>query len=127
GWSFYSPDAALMFAELRAVRARIDDRGVVHVAGGVHATAEPRATLRAGFDLVALGEGERTVCDLAATLHAGVALPDLHDTVAGLGTLGAEGLRRGPRPPRIALDDYPPFAPTHERYGPIEITRGCVY
>ena len=26
-----------------------------------------------------------------------------------------------------ALDDYPPFGPEHDRFGPIEITRGCIY
>ncbi|MFZ9627664.1 MAG: radical SAM protein, partial [Burkholderiaceae bacterium] len=25
------------------------------------------------------------------------------------------------------MDDFPPFAPKHDRYGAIEITRGCIY
>ncbi|HQR54289.1 MAG TPA: hypothetical protein PLZ79_13555, partial [Burkholderiales bacterium] len=54
GWSFYSPDAAAMTAELQAVKARSADPRVVHVCGGVHATAEPEATLRAGWDLLAI-------------------------------------------------------------------------
>lgn len=124
GWSFYSPDAAAMAAELRAVRARIDDARVVHIAGGVHATAEPLATLRAGWDLIASGEGERTICELVAAAAAG---GDLR-AVAGVCSRLADGtLRRNPRPERVALDDHPPFGPSHGRYGPIEITRGCVY
>lgn len=127
GWSFYSPDAARMVSELRAVRARSDDGRVLHVAGGVHATAEPLATLRAGFDAVALGEGEVTVCALVAALQSGDDPRPAAAAVDGLAWLETGGLRRRPLPPRIALDDYPPFAPTHARYGPIEITRGCVY
>jgi B12-binding domain/radical SAM domain protein len=124
GWSFYSPDARAMAAELRAVRARIDDARVLHVAGGVHATAEPAATLDAGWDLVAGGEGERTICDLVAALAMGAD----GRGVAGVSSRLADGvLRRNQRPERIALDDYPPFGPSHGRYGPIEITRGCVY
>ncbi len=124
GWSFYSPDAALMFAELAAVRAAVDDGGVVHLAGGVHASAEPEATLRAGFDAVAVGEGERVVLAAVRALRNGASLAD----VPGIATFAPDGtLRRNPRPDRIALDDFPPFGPGHGRYGPIEITRGCVY
>src|SRR3954447_17978056 len=50
-WFFYSPDFLASAADLAGVRARA--RGL-HVAGGVHATAEPLASLRAGFDLVAV-------------------------------------------------------------------------
>lgn len=124
GWSFYSPDAAAMTAELAAVRAHLADARVLHVCGGVHATAEPAATLRAGWDLVAIGEGERTVRDLVACVAAGGdprALP-------GIASLAPDGtLRKNGRAERIELDDFPPFAPAHGRFGPIEITRGCVY
>lgn len=123
GWSFYSPDAAEMTAELQAVRARVADPRVLHVAGGVHASAEPEATLRAGFDLVAIGEGERTIRDLVACLQQDGeprALP-------GIASLSADRLRKNGRADRIALDDFPPFGPGHGRFGPIEITRGCIY
>jgi B12-binding domain/radical SAM domain protein len=136
GWSFYSPDAERMFAELADVRARLAAGGatepancvrrprLVHVAGGVHATAEPAASLRAGFDLVALGEGEATVCDLAATLAAG----GEPRAVPGLAWLAPDGvLRRSAGRPRLDLDQFPPFALELDRLGPIEITRGCVY
>src|SRR5581483_12407276 len=49
-WSFYTPDFGRTVDDLAWVRARTSGRDVLHVAGGVHATAEPRATLRAGFD-----------------------------------------------------------------------------
>ncbi len=124
GWSFYSPDAAAMTQELQAVRARIDDPRVLHVCGGVHASAEPEATLRAGWDLVAIGEGERLIADLAHCLEHG----GDPRTVPGIASLTADGtLRKNGRAERIVLDDYPPFGPSHGRFGPIEITRGCIY
>lgn len=123
GWSFYSPDFAAMRAELAAVRAHLTDPRVLHVAGGVHAAAEPEATLRAGWDLVALGEGERLVRELVVDLAGG----GDGRTVPGIAFLAEDGLRKNGRAERIALDDFPPFGPGHDRFGPIEITRGCVY
>ncbi|MGE3173664.1 MAG: TIGR04013 family B12-binding domain/radical SAM domain-containing protein [Planctomycetota bacterium] len=124
GWSFYSPDFARLGLELDQVRARVRDPAVLHVAGGVHATAEPLQTLRRGFDLVALGEGELLLRDLVRALRDG---GDLR-AVPGVASLDPGGaLRRNARGPRPALDDFPPGAPEHGRYGPIEITRGCIY
>jgi len=124
GWSFYSPDFVLLRDELHAVRARIDDPRVLHVVGGVHAAAEPAATLRAGWDLAAIGEGERLVRELVLCVASGGEPRD----VPGIASLDHEGqLRKNGRAERIALDDFPPFGPAHDRFGPIEITRGCIY
>lgn len=43
-WSFYSPDADALAAELADIRRAADAPSVLHVAGGVHATAEPVRT-----------------------------------------------------------------------------------
>ena len=124
GWSFYSPDFAQMAAELAAVRAQVDDARILHVAGGVHASAEPLQVLQAGFDLAAVGEGEQLVCDL---VHAWHTEADVR-AVGGIASRDARGdLVRNGRADRIVLDDWPPFAPNHDRFGPIEITRGCIY
>src|SRR6202020_2096527 len=57
-WSFYSPNFLTAVEELRTAKAQAPGSPqVLHVAGGVHATAEPKATLDAGFDIVAVGEG----------------------------------------------------------------------
>src|SRR5262245_25305609 len=48
-WSFYSPDLDASASDLAEVRSRTAGRAL-HVVGGVHATAEPQATLEAGFD-----------------------------------------------------------------------------
>jgi B12-binding domain/radical SAM domain protein len=119
-WSFYSPDAPALAAELAEIRAAVDSPRVSHVAGGVHATAEPVPTLDAGWDVAAIGEGERVLLDL-------VDATDL-STVAGLAYRDAGGavVRTG-RAERAPLDRYRAFPLTYRRFNPIEITRGCVY
>jgi radical SAM superfamily enzyme YgiQ (UPF0313 family) len=68
-WSFYSPDFPAASEDL--ARVRVSAPNALHVAGGVHASAEPRATLEAGFDLVVVGEGERTFIELVASVAEG--------------------------------------------------------
>ncbi len=118
GWSFYSPDFLPMSEDVRAVKAEV--AGVVHVAGGVHATAEPLQTLRAGFDLVAIGEGETT----AVRLLAGGEDPR---TIPGIAWLDGERLRSNGPGERRPLDDYPGVNAPAGKWNALEITRGCVY
>ncbi|MFD0743009.1 cobalamin-dependent protein [Phytohabitans flavus] len=68
-WSFYSPDAEALAAELATIRSKVDSPRVRHVAGGVHATAEPVQTLDAGWDVAAVGEG-RPRCSRSSTRAA---------------------------------------------------------
>lgn len=120
-WSFYSGDAPWAEAELR--RARALAPGARHVAGGVHATAEPEATLRAGFDLVVRGEGESTFVELVAALGERRSLSEIPGTASLLdGVYRATGSA-----PRRPLDDFPAFNLRYGKWNPIEITRGCIY
>ena len=124
-WSFYSPDAAAAAQELAEVRSAVphtDD--VLHLAGGVHATAEPLVTLRAGWDAVAIGEGERTFTTFVEAVATGTGWHGL----PGTAHLDADGnLVKGPRAERRDLDHYPAFPHTRNMTSPIEITRGCIY
>lgn len=130
-WSFYSPDFPAAAAELAQVRAAVPEGpgdGVVHVAGGVHATAEPLVTLRSGWDVVAVGEGERTFVTLVEAVATGAE----HRGLAGTAHLDrgddpAGRLVKGPAAQRRPLDHYPAFPHTRNLTSPIEITRGCVY
>jgi B12-binding domain/radical SAM domain protein len=123
-WSFYTASFPEVAAELRAVRAALPDGSAVHLAGGAHASAAPAATLAAGFDLVATGEGEET---LPAVLDALAAGRDPR-AVPGLAWRGPGGaLATSGRAPDVDLDGSPPGAPRAGRAGPIEITRGCVW
>jgi B12-binding domain/radical SAM domain protein len=122
-WSFYSPDFPAAAADLAIVRERLSGTPALHVAGGVHATAEPRQTLSAGFDLVALGEGETTLVELFLALLEGRDPRGLRGTAH---LAGARLVSNGPAE-RRPLDDYPACNVRHGKWNPIEITRGCVY
>jgi len=125
GWSFYSPDFAAAARDLAVVKAATEGLDVMHVAGGVHATAEPLATLRAGFDLVAIGEGELTVREIVRARDEG------RDPRALEGTAHLEASGRlvshGPGKRADPLDDFPAFNAKHKKWNALEITRGCVY
>jgi B12-binding domain/radical SAM domain protein len=117
-WSFYSPEAA----DIEAIRRSIQ-QPALHIAGGVHATAEPLDTLRRGFDLVALGEGEKTIVDLIIALREGRdAL-----SVRGLARLVDGAMVTSGRSEPIDLNEHPAFNLPDRKFNAIEITRGCVY
>lgn len=118
-WSFYSPDAAALAEELATIKQHAP--GATHVAGGVHATAEPVQTLDAGWDVAAVGEGERTILDLVDSggEPAGI---------TGLVYRDEHGkLHRTGKAHKAPLGTYRAFPLTYKRMNPIEITRGCVY
>src|SRR5215468_11295785 len=116
-WSFYSPDAARAAADLAWLRRHA--AAAMHVAGGVHATAEPAATVQAGFDVVIAGEGEAAFVEFVAAVRDG------RDPRGGPGTHWAGG--SGPAAPRRPLDEFPACNLRHGRWNPLEITRGCIY
>jgi B12-binding domain/radical SAM domain protein len=111
-FSFYSPSFPESVARLAALRAAVPE-GYLTIAGGVHATAETKQTLEAGFDLVCVGEGERP---LIALLRGESVLPGFVSKTV-----------RGPKPALVQLDEFAPFAVRNRRFGPLEITRGCIY
>jgi radical SAM superfamily enzyme YgiQ (UPF0313 family) len=100
----------------------------------VHASAEPSATLDAGWDVVAVGDGEGTVVGLVRALAGGGRMPD-GSLLAVPGLVFREGfspdtslpLVRTGRAERACLDTYRAFPVDPPRFNPIEITRGCVY
>lgn len=122
-WSFMTPELPERQAELKRFRAELDSDSVLHCCGGPHPSALPEQALRAGWDLVAVGEGERLLRELIRRLAHNISIEDL----PGLIWKTENRIHRNPRGPEIALDDYPPFASRHRRFNPIEITRGCIY
>lgn len=121
-WSFYSPGRAQAEADLAWVRAEVD-RPFLAIAGGVHATAEPLDTLKAGFDRVAVGEGERSIAAFVRRLKSGESL----DGCEGFASLVDGRALKGPKPEPVRLEEFAPFSIRHERFGAIEITRGCIF
>ena len=120
-WSFYSPDATALAAELAQIRSLVDGRGVLHVAGGVHATAEPVQTLDAGWDLAAVGEGEATLLALVDAKGDPTGIP-------GLAYRDAAGdLVRTGKAKQQPLGEFRGFSLKWDKFNALEITRGCVY
>ncbi|HTN52529.1 MAG TPA: TIGR04013 family B12-binding domain/radical SAM domain-containing protein [Anaeromyxobacter sp.] len=122
-WSFFTASFPEVTAELARVRAATPGLPVLHVAGGPHASGDPLATLRAGFDLAALGEGEETLPALLASVARG----EEPRAVPGLAWLEGGALRTSGRAAPVDLEAFPPCAPGARRIGPIEITRGCAW
>ena len=122
-WSFYSASFPGAVEERAWLRERLEGREVLCIAGGVHATAETEQTLRAGFDLVAVGEGEPILLELLGRLVRG---EDPRQT-RGMARLVDGRLVPQGRGEGVLLDTYPPFAAKHSKFGAIEITRGCIY
>lgn len=122
-WSFYSASLEECAAEMHTLREHVP-HGWTSLAGGVHASAEPEETLRAGFELAAVGEGEHLWRELAQRLRDGREL----DGVRGLARLVDDRLAVEGRAKSVDdLDTFPPFAARRRLFGAIEITRGCIY
>jgi B12-binding domain/radical SAM domain protein len=123
-WSFYSPDFIAAKADLATVKAA--NVPTIHLAGGVHATAEPLATLRdGGFDIVVIGEGEHTMVEIVDALSNGRdprALPGTAHLDPKTGGLVSHGPGE-----RLPLDAYPAVNARYKKWNALEITRGCVY
>jgi B12-binding domain/radical SAM domain protein len=121
-WSFYSSEARAVATDLAAVRGA-QPHGLVHIAGGVHASAEPEATLALGFDLVARGEGEETLVGVLAEL---LAARDPRE-VPGLAWRSAQGLASSGRAGAVDLESHPAFSRRLGKALALEITRGCIW
>jgi len=122
-WSFYSPQFNAIRQSLSQIKCHLDFNNVIHLAGGVHATAEPQQTLEAGFDYVAIGEGEQIICDFTQFIAEG---KDTNE-VRGIAYLKNGKFVKNGKGQTIDLNDYPPCASRYRKFGPIEITRGCIY
>ncbi|MHA1213431.1 MAG: cobalamin-dependent protein [Candidatus Heimdallarchaeota archaeon] len=93
---------------------------MVIIIGGPHPSALPNDLLRVGADVVVVGEGERTFCELVTAIGNNVSFTDKK----GIAYLTTDGLLKiNPMNEPIDLDEYPPFAPQMELYSALEITR----
>jgi B12-binding domain/radical SAM domain protein len=100
------------------------DKRCILVAGGSHPTGDPFGTLKMGFDIVVVGEGEETIIELMQKFITNGNLSD----VKGIAYLNADNdYNLTEKRALIDLNNYPPFPIKNTRYGAIEITRGCPY
>jgi B12-binding domain/radical SAM domain protein len=125
GHSFTTLKAREVFEQVGQVRGRLVARrlnNVTLIAGGPHPSGDPRQTLNMGFDVVVVGEGEKSLPKLLAALLDGTDLGQIRGMAYRSGT----EMRLTGRSERVEnLDDYPPFAERFGLFSSIEITRGC--
>jgi len=78
-WSFFSAAFPNAREHLDSLRQKNLGCRPINIAGGVHASAEPKQVLLSGFDFVAVGEGEQIVVDIVYTLLASRDFQQVHD------------------------------------------------
>jgi len=123
GISFFTTQLWEINTLVKALRKKYSNQ-IIIIAGGPHPTGDPLRTLKMGFDIVVIGEGEETLRDLLKKVNENA----IFDNVKGIAYLNSEkkyhytGKRK-----LIDLDLYPPFPIKNSQFGAIEITRGCPY
>jgi B12-binding domain/radical SAM domain protein len=94
------------------------------VAGGPHPTGAPVETLKIGFDVVVYGEGEETLKQLLKSF-------DKNESFINIKGLcffdNKNNFVFTSKSNEVDLNKYPPVTIKHNHFGPIEITRGCVF
>lgn len=121
--SFSSIQLFETFEVIQKLKNRFSGK-ILTIAGGSHPTGDPEGTLKMGFDIVVVGEGEETIVKLMqATVHN-----ENYSTIKGIAYINDDNeyTFTGKRE-LINLDEYPPFPVKNTRFGAIEITRGCPY
>jgi B12-binding domain/radical SAM domain protein len=100
------------------------NKNLIYLAGGPHPTGDPLGTLKIGFDVVFIGEGEETLIEFFQKIRNNEEYKDIN----GIAYMNDDNeiYYTGKRAP-INLDKYSPFPIKHNKFGPIEITRGCPY
>jgi len=111
-----------VYNETRKVRDRFG-KSVILIGGGPHASARPKELLRAGFDFVVVGEGEKVFRDLMYCLIN----DDDPTKIDGVVTEEDGSVPKTRDRLKVSLDDYPPFALSLNILGPVEVTRGCPF
>jgi len=123
GISFFTTQVLNIYQLLKILKKKFKNK-ITFIAGGAHSTGDPLGTLKMGFDLVVVGEGEEALIDLLLRIKNN----ESFCTVKGIAYFNQkeEYVYTGKREP-INLDNYPPLPVKHTRFGAIEITRGCPY
>ncbi len=96
---------------------------IILIAGGPHATGDYLGTIRMGFDIAIVGEGEETFPELLTK----VINDDDLLKVKGIAVKHDDEVIFTGRRKFIDLDKYPPFPLKLKLLNPIEIMRGCPY
>ncbi|MFX1514137.1 MAG: TIGR04013 family B12-binding domain/radical SAM domain-containing protein, partial [Promethearchaeota archaeon] len=109
-------------SEIRTLR-NLNDK-VIFIAGGPHPSGDPSSALKAGFDYVVIGEGERTLANLVYRLNKN------QDTtsIPGIAFLNENGqVEQTVSADSISLDESIPYSTSPPIHPQIEILRGCPF
>ena len=123
GISFFTTQLWETLRLMKTIRKRFSKK-IFCIAGGPHPTGDPVGTLKMGFDIVFIGEGERSLIEFLIKfgrdedyhIVKGIGYFDNYDNYQFTGNVIS-----------IDLDNFPPFPIKHNKFGAIEITRGCPY
>ncbi|MFX0033937.1 MAG: TIGR04013 family B12-binding domain/radical SAM domain-containing protein [Candidatus Hermodarchaeota archaeon] len=108
---------------LLELRKRFNKK-LLFFAGGPHPTGDPKGTLKLGFDVCVMGEGEETFPKILIKVKEGNDYKDIN----GIAFIDEDrNFIKNKPTSSINLDDYPPFSVKYSKLGPIEITRGCPF
>ena len=123
GISFFTTQIFEIRNLISSLRSKFKSKCLL-IAGGPHPTGDPIGTLKLGFDVVVVGDGEETIIELIKKLGSSENFRDIKG-IAYINEL-SEYITTGKRNP-IDLNKFPPFPLKNRRFGAIEITRGCPY
>jgi len=123
GISFFTTQLWDTYRIIRKLRKKYSNK-LLYIAGGPHPTGDSVGTLKMGFDIVVRGEGEETLIEILQKMDNN----EDYTTVKGIAFIDERGEYHytGRRSP-INLDKYLPFSVKHNKFGPIEISRGCPF
>lgn len=98
---------------------------LILIAGGPHSTGSPLSTLKLSFDLCFLGESEEIFINFLSK----VLNDENYTELSSLAFFDEKNILIVKKNNNffVDLDKYPPISTYFNRYGPIEITRGCPY
>ena len=108
--------------ELKSKYQKYRDK-IIYLAGGPHPTGDPKRALKLGFDVVCIGEGEETFPELIKAVNEN----ESYEKVKGIAYLDDNKFIYTGKRKHVDLNKYPPFPVKHNKFGHIEITRGCPY
>jgi radical SAM superfamily enzyme YgiQ (UPF0313 family) len=95
-------------------------KNLIKIVGGPFATFSPNQAIDYGFDYVFLGEGEETFENFLERLLR----YDSLDTLKGIYFKNKKTIDKSSP---VDINKYLPISTFWRRFGPIEITRGCLY
>jgi B12-binding domain/radical SAM domain protein len=123
GISFFTTQIWEINDLLQLLRAKYKER-VLFIAGGPHPTGDPKGTLKMGFDIIVVGEGEETLIEILFNIKNNKNF----DAIRGIAYFNKDKILITTKKRRwIELDKYPPLPIKNVKFGAIEITRGCPF